>query len=331
SPTPAAGFMAAAAKTAGFAALLRIFFVAFGTLRLDWQPMVWALAVLSLVVGSVLAVVQTDVKRMLAYSSISHAGYVLIGLQAATDQGIAASLFYLLAYTFMILGSFAVVTMVGRTGDGHHALDDYRGLSRNRPGLALALTVFLLAQAGVPFTSGFLAKFGVIAAAVQSRSYAIAVIAMVAAVIATFFYLRVIVVMYMSGDQPAGPAVHAVDSLPTDAALPADASADETPADVSSDDLSPVVVAAATTGTATTAGTTAGTTTAAATATAPTTTATTPTTAPATVGAAEDRSRLPIPVGAGIAVALCLAFTIGAGLLPEPFLDLARHAVLLKP
>jgi len=151
-------------------------------------------------VGSVLAVVQTDVKRMLAYSSISHAGYVLIGLQAATDQGIAGSLFYLLAYTFMILGSFAIVTMVGRKGDGHHALDDYRGLARNRPGLALALTVFLLAQAGVPFTSGFLAKFGVIAAAVQSRSYALAVIAMVAAVIAAFFYLRVIVVMYMSGD-----------------------------------------------------------------------------------------------------------------------------------
>ena len=207
SPTPVAGFMAAAAKTAGFAALLRIFFAGFGTLRLDWQPMVWALAVLSLVVGSVLAVVQTDVKRMLAYSSISHAGYVLIGLQAATDQGIAGSLFYLLAYTFMILGSFAIVTMVGRAGDGRHALDDYRGLARDRPGLALGLTVFLLAQAGVPFTSGFLAKFGVIAAAVESRSYAIAVIAMVAAVIAAFFYLRVIVVMYMSGDagdEPVG-------------------------------------------------------------------------------------------------------------------------------
>ena len=136
SPTPVAGFMAAAAKTAGFAALLRIFFAGFGTLRLDWQPMVWVLAVLSLVVGSVLAVVQTDVKRMLAYSSISHAGYVLIGLQAATDKGIAGSLFYLLAYTFMILGSFAIVTLVGREGDGRHALDDYRGLARIRPGLA---------------------------------------------------------------------------------------------------------------------------------------------------------------------------------------------------
>ncbi len=218
SPTPVAGFMAAAAKAAGFAALLRIFFAGFGTLRLDWQPMVWALAVLSLVVGAVLAVVQTDVKRMLAYSSISHAGYVLIGLQAATDKGIAGSLFYLLAYTFMILGSFAVVTIVGREGDGRHALDDYRGLASNRPGLALAFTVFLLAQAGVPFTSGFLAKFGVIAAAVESRSYALAVIAMVAAVIAAFFYLRVIVAMYMSGDPEPEPEAGGTTPADTDPA-----------------------------------------------------------------------------------------------------------------
>ena len=216
SPTPVTGFMAAAAKTAGFAALLRIFFAGFGTLRArlaahgvgPGRASAWWS-------GSVLAVVQTDVKRMLAYSSISHAGYVLIGLQAATDQGIAGSLFYLLAYTFMILGSFAIVTMVGREGDGRHALDDYRGLARDRPGLALAFTVFLLAQAGVPFTSGFLAKFGVIAAAVESRSYALAVIAMLAAVIAAFFYLRVIVVMYMSGD--AGDEPTAADGAAADA------------------------------------------------------------------------------------------------------------------
>ena len=201
SPTPVTGFMAAAAKAAGFAALLRIFFSAFGTNRLDWQPIVWVLAVLSMVVGSVLAVVQTDVKRMLAYSSISHAGYVLIGLQAANTRGIAGSLFYLLAYTFLILGSFAVVGLVAARGDARTGLDNYRGLARERPGLAFAFTVFLLAQAGVPFTSGFLAKFYVISAAVESRSYAIAVIAMLAAVVATFFYLRVIVVMYMAQDQ----------------------------------------------------------------------------------------------------------------------------------
>ncbi|MDQ3979959.1 MAG: NADH-quinone oxidoreductase subunit N [Actinomycetota bacterium] len=200
-PTPVTAFMAAAAKAAGFAALLRIFFSTFGDNRLDWQPIVWVLAVLSMVVGSVLAVVQTDVKRILAYSSIAHAGYILIGLQAANSLGIAGSLFYLLAYTFMILGSFGIATLVGRRGDDRHSLDDYRGLSSSRPGLAFLFTVFLLAQAGVPLTSGFLAKFYVISAAVEANSYAIAIIAMVAAVVAAFFYLRIIVFMYMAEDE----------------------------------------------------------------------------------------------------------------------------------
>jgi NADH-quinone oxidoreductase subunit N len=200
SPTPVTGFMAAAAKAGGFAGLLRVFFSTFGLYRLDWQPVVWALAVLTLVVGSILAVVQTDVKRMLAYSSIAHAGYVLVGLQAASNAGIAGSLFYLLAYTFMVVGSFAVVTVVGRKGDGNHSLDSYRGLSRRRPVLALTFAVLLLAQAGVPLTSGFLAKFYVIGAAVESHSYALAIIAMLAAVVSFYFYLRIIVAMYMSGE-----------------------------------------------------------------------------------------------------------------------------------
>jgi NADH-quinone oxidoreductase subunit N len=206
SPTPIVGFMAAAAKAAAFAGLLRVFFSTFSTLRLDWQPVVWVLAVLTLLVGSVLAVVQSDVKRMLAYSSISHAGYVLIGLQAANDEGIAGALFYLLAYTFMVLGSFAVVTVVGRRGDAHHDLDAYRGLAARRPGLALAFTVLLFAQAGIPFTSGFLAKFYVIAAAVEAESYVLAVIGMLAAVVAAFFYLRVTVLMYMAAPEEEAPA-----------------------------------------------------------------------------------------------------------------------------
>jgi NADH-quinone oxidoreductase subunit N len=170
--------------------------------------------VLTIVVGSVLAVVQTDVKRMLAYSSIAHAGYVLIGLQAGTERGIAGSLFYLLAYTFMILGSFAVVTVVGARGDSHHDLDDYRGLSQRRPVLALAFTVLLLAQAGVPLTSGFLAKFYVIGAAVAAHSYALAIIGMLGAVVSFFFYLRVIVMMYMTppvGEETDDHAAHAGD------------------------------------------------------------------------------------------------------------------------
>ena len=205
SPTPVTGFMAAAAKAAGFAGLLRVFFTAFDLYSADWRPLVWVVAVVTVVVGSVVAVVQTDVKRMLAYSSIAHAGYVLIGLEAGTERGIASSLFYLLAYTFMILGSFAIVTVVGRRGDADHDLDAYRGLSRRRPGLALAFTVLLLAQAGVPLTSGFLAKFYVIGAAVEADSYAIAVVGMLAAVVSFFFYLRIIVVMYMTDVDAAEP------------------------------------------------------------------------------------------------------------------------------
>jgi NADH-quinone oxidoreductase subunit N len=204
-PTPVTGFMAAVAKAGGFAGLLRLFFSAFPVLRLDWQPIIWVLAVLTLVVGSVLAVVQTDIKRMLAYSSISHAGYVLIGLQAATRQGLAGSLFYLLAYTFMVLGSFAIVTLVGRRGDRAHDLASYRGLASSRPGLALAFTVFLMAQTGVPFTSGFLAKFYVISAAVSAHSYALAIIGMLSAAVAAFFYLRVIVLMYSPPADEARP------------------------------------------------------------------------------------------------------------------------------
>jgi NADH-quinone oxidoreductase subunit N len=163
------------------------------------------LAVASLLVGSVLALVQSDIKRMLAYSSISHAGYVLVGLQAANDRGIAGSLFYLLAYTFMVIGSFAIATLVGRRGDADHDLDSYKGLARRRPAVALAFTVLLLAQAGVPFTSGFLAKFYVISAAVESRSYALALIAMLAAVVGAFFYLRIVILMYSPLEDGATP------------------------------------------------------------------------------------------------------------------------------
>ncbi|MGI8793301.1 MAG: NADH-quinone oxidoreductase subunit N, partial [Acidimicrobiales bacterium] len=196
SPSPATAFMAGASKAAGFAALLRVFYTTFGILRVDWIPLVWVLAVLSLVVGGVLAVVQTDVKRMLAYSSIVHAGYILIGLHSANILGLTGALFYVFAYTFMVMGSFAVVTIVGRKGDAQHDLDAYRGLYRNRPALAVAFTILLMAQTGVPFTSGFWAKFNVIAAAVDSESYALAIVAMLVAVVTAFFYLRIILLMF---------------------------------------------------------------------------------------------------------------------------------------
>ncbi|MFN0088965.1 MAG: NADH-quinone oxidoreductase subunit N [Acidimicrobiales bacterium] len=201
-PSPAVAYMASGVKAAAFAGLLRVFFTGLSSHAVDWQPIVYGLAVASLVGGTVLAVVQTDVKRMMAFSSISHAGYILLGVQAATSLGVSAALFYLAAYTFMIAGTFGIITVVGRRGDALHSLEDYRGLSSRRPVLALAFTVFLLAQAGVPLTSGFFAKFYVIAAAVDAGSYPLAVVAMLAAAVGAFIYLRVIVAMYMSEPEP---------------------------------------------------------------------------------------------------------------------------------
>jgi NADH-quinone oxidoreductase subunit N len=206
-PTPVSGFLASASKAAAFAALLRVVSIGFFQYRDDWRPVIYALAVLSLFVGAVLAIVQTNVKRMLAYSSIAHVGFILVGVEALANEptgqtvslrGYSSALFYLLAYAIIVLGSFGVVTLVGRTGDGAHTLDDYRGLSRTRPVLAFTFTVLLLAQAGVPLTAGFVAKFNVILAAVDAKSYVIAVFAMLSAVIAAFLYLRIIVSMYLS-------------------------------------------------------------------------------------------------------------------------------------
>ena len=198
SPTPVTAYMASVVKTAAFAAILRVFVLTFATQRTDWQPMVYFLAVASLLVGSIVAVSQTNVKRMLAYSSIAHAGFILLGVQAASDEGTAAALFYLAVYTFMVAGSFGVVMLVAGKGDGHHRLEDYRGLGKRAPLVAFAFMVLLFGQAGIPFTSGFLAKFGVIAAAVDARSYWLAGIAMLAAVISAYVYLRIVVAMYMS-------------------------------------------------------------------------------------------------------------------------------------
>ena len=206
-PTPAVAFMAAVAKTAGFAALLRIFLSALPTQAENWRPLIWVLAVATMVVGSVVAVVQTDVKRILAYSSISHAGYVLLGLQAATTSGsisrngLAGAAFYLLTYTFMVIGSFAVVTVVGGAGDRRHRIDDYRGLATRRPALALTFTILLLSQAGIPFTTGFIAKFDVVSAVLshgRAPDYILGVIAMLAAAVGVSFYLRIVLAMYQA-------------------------------------------------------------------------------------------------------------------------------------
>ena len=196
SPSPVTGFMAAAAKAAGFAGLLRVLAFGLQPLRDDWRPAIWALAVLTLVAGSVLAIVQTDVKRMLAYSSINHAGYVLVGLHANNVDGVAGAQYYLLTYAFTVLGSFAVVSVVARRGDDTTRVEDYRGLYLRKPLLAVAFTVLLAAQAGVPLTTGFLAKFSVIRAATSEDDYSLGIVAMLVTAVAAFFYLRLIFVMY---------------------------------------------------------------------------------------------------------------------------------------
>ncbi|HAP76106.1 MAG TPA: NADH-quinone oxidoreductase subunit N [Acidimicrobiaceae bacterium] len=212
-PTPVTGFMASAAKAAAFVAMLRVLLGALPAWSDDYRPVVWVLTVLTLVGGSVMAVVQTSVKRMLAFSSVSHAGFMLVGVEAAvqsinpsnpvTNDGSSSVLLYTLIYAVLVGGTFAVVTAVGRTGDGATDLAGFRGLGRTKPVLALAMTVLLLAQAGVPLTSGFIAKFNVIAAAVNVQSYAVAIIAMVAAVIAAFLYLRIMISMWVA-DAEAG-------------------------------------------------------------------------------------------------------------------------------
>jgi NADH-quinone oxidoreductase subunit N len=204
SPTPAVVFMSSAVKVAAFAGLARVFMVAFSQYATDWQPIVYALAVLSLVFGAVVGVVQTNVKRMLAYSSINHAGFLLMAIESSSGNGTTALLFYLAVYVFMVAGAFGVAALVGRTGDGRHTLDDYRGLGRTNPFLAGSFTVLLLAQAGVPFTTGFLAKFYAVIAAVDAGSTYLAIVAMLASVVASFIYLRIIVAMYMSEGEAGG-------------------------------------------------------------------------------------------------------------------------------
>ncbi len=212
-PSPVTAFMASVGKAAAFGALIRVLVSGLPAFRDDWRPIIMVLAVASLVIGSVLAVVQTNVKRMLAYSSVSHAGFLLVGVEAAShtageaDQGLGVPSvqLYLMLYSVLVIGSFGVITVVAGRSDA--SLQHFRGLAKRKPLMAIAFTIFLLAQAGVPFTSGFVAKFGVIQAAVSEESYALAVVAMVAAVIAAFLYLRIMVSMWLHDADADAPSI----------------------------------------------------------------------------------------------------------------------------
>ncbi|MEX2459562.1 MAG: NADH-quinone oxidoreductase subunit NuoN [Actinomycetota bacterium] len=199
-PTPVTAFMSAGTKVAGFAALLRVFMVALHPLQWEWRPFLWGLAAITMVVGSVLAIAQSDVKRMLAYSSIAHAGFILVGVTAASQAGISAAMFYLVAYVAMILGAFGVVLVVSGRGEERTGLPAYAGLAERSPALAGLLALFLLSLAGIPPTAGFIAKVSVFSAAIQAGYWPLALIAVLSSVVAAYFYIRVIVLMYM--EQP---------------------------------------------------------------------------------------------------------------------------------
>jgi NADH-quinone oxidoreductase subunit N len=211
SPTPVAAFMAAATKVAAFSVFLRVFSGALGGLVVSWRPVISAVAAVTMLVGAALAVVQTDLKRMLAYSSISHAGYLLIGVAAAATvpSAVSASMFYLLTYAFMVMGAFMVVQYVSRLGPPdddaireRSSLDDYRGLARGHPWAAGLLAVFMLSLTGIPPLSGFWAKYYVFLSGVQAGLTWLVVVAVISSVISAFFYLRVLVVAYLQ--EPAG-------------------------------------------------------------------------------------------------------------------------------
>jgi NADH-quinone oxidoreductase subunit N len=196
-PTPVTGFMSVGPKAAGFAVMFRIFLTAFPAIQTRWASAIYFIAALTMVLGNVIAVVQPNIKRMLAYSSIAHAGYIAVALAAVSDRGVSAALFYLLAYSLMNLGAFAIVTMLGRSEDKLVNLTDYAGLAAKRPGLAALLSIFLLSLAGVPGTAGFAGKFFIFRAALESRLVWLTIIGVLTTVVSFYYYLYVIVQMYM--------------------------------------------------------------------------------------------------------------------------------------
>src|SRR5690606_4660011 len=205
--------MASGTLVAAFGALLRVFWVGLGGMDWSWRPVMWAVAILTMLVGAVLAVTQTDIKRMLAYSSIAHAGFLLIGVvatggtQAENAAVVSAILFYLVAYGFSTVGAFAVVTMVRDPGGEAWHLSRWAGLGKRSPLLAGVFAFFLLAFAGIPLTSGFLGKYAVFSAAVANDAVPLVIVGVIASAIAAFFYVRVIVLMFFSDPAADAPAV----------------------------------------------------------------------------------------------------------------------------
>ncbi|MBI3213669.1 MAG: NADH-quinone oxidoreductase subunit NuoN [Mycobacterium sp.] len=207
-PTPITAFMAAATKVAAFGAMLRIFYVAVPGLRDDWRPVLWVIAIATMLVGTVTAIRQTDVKRMLAYSAVAHAGFILTGVIALNDTGLSGTLFYLFAYGFSTLGAFAVVSLVrDRSGGEDTELAHWAGLGRRYPLVGVVFSLFLLAFAGIPLTSGFVSKFAVFKAAGEGGAIPLVIVGVIASAMAAYFYVRVIVLMFFTDPPEDAPDV----------------------------------------------------------------------------------------------------------------------------
>ena len=197
SPTPITAFLSVGSKAASFAMLIRIFVEGLPAMSADWRLLFWVLSIVTMTVGNVAAVTQTNVKRMLAYSSIAHAGYVLIGIVAGTSRGITATLVYLMIYAFMQLGAFAVVVMLRRGDTAGDELKDFSGLAFRNPFAAFAMLLFMLSLGGIPPTAGFMGKFWLFSAAIDAHYYGLAVIGVLNSAISLYYYVRIVVFMYL--------------------------------------------------------------------------------------------------------------------------------------
>lgn len=215
-PTPITAFMAAATKIAAFGAMLRLFYVALPGLRDDWRPVLWAIAILTMAIGTVTAVTQTDVKRMLGYSAVAHTGFILTGVIAGNDAGLSSTLFYLFAYGFSTVGAFAVVGLVrDSAGEEDTAMARWAGLGKRYPLVGIVFSLFLLAFAGIPLTSGFVSKFAVFKAAGEGGAIPLVVVGVIASAIAAYFYVRVIVLMFFTDRPDDAPTVVVPSALTT--------------------------------------------------------------------------------------------------------------------
>jgi NADH-quinone oxidoreductase subunit N len=189
--------MSVGPKAAAFAMFLRVLMTAFEPVKERWEPVLWISALATMIIGNFSALRQSNIKRLLAYSSIAHAGYIMVALTTHSEIGTAAAMFYLASYTFMNIGAFAVVTYVARKGERFVEISDFAGFSQRQPMVAAMLTIFLLSLTGIPLTAGFFGKFYIFKAALDANLVWLAVLGMLNSAVAAYYYLRIIVVMYM--------------------------------------------------------------------------------------------------------------------------------------